>query len=173
MISAEKLCCLTAKALARSYKFNFQIFFTILCIFHWFKNRSQCRGLPLQYRQPESVPMQQADTAVQRSSDIAWETNWPCLSWLCLEGFVCLIVLRAQENYKGRIEGNKWKTSAGFWTIHCFILWEIKPVPGDLVRLQIKCLHVAHCMTWTEYWLCTLSGSITSNPASFAFNGLT
>lgn len=62
------------------FKFKLKNFLTILCNFHSLKNRSHWRGLPLQHRQPKSAPVQQADTAVQRSSDIAWETNCPCLS---------------------------------------------------------------------------------------------
>lgn len=110
----------------------------------WFQNRSQCRGLPLLHRHPESVPMQQADMAVQRSSDIAWETNWPCLSRLRLQGFVCLIELRVQENYRGRTEGNKWKTSTGFLNTSLFHPQGNKTVTGGFVQgLHIKCLYRA------------------------------
>ena len=49
-----------------------------------------------------------------------------------------------QENYRGRTEGNKWKTSTGFRTLHCFMLGGNKNASGDFVRGCISRVFTAH-----------------------------
>lgn len=99
------------------------------------QNRSRRSRRRRSHRHSASVAVQQGDAAVQRSSDIAWEANWPCLclSRRCLWGFGCLIELRVQENYRGRTEGSKWNTSTGFRTLHCFHLRGNKTAAGECI----------------------------------------